>query len=184
MKIIAFKDGLGNQLFQYRLYSHLRNENPNEKIYGYYNKKWLKAHNGLEIFDRFDIERPTSNLFINFITIILRVIDKFIPIIARDSSCHYKSILYIGYWQDKSFWGNDFSPIPFKTINLSAENNKILNIIKKTQSVFVHIRRGDYLNPENDIYNVCTIDYYDKAIQVINAKVSSPQYFIFSDDID
>lgn len=184
MKIIAFKDGLGNQLFQYRLYSHLRNENPNEKIYGYYNKKWLKAHNGLEIFDRFDIEKPASNLFINFITIILRTIDKFIPVIARDSSCHDKSILYIGYWQDKSFWGNDFSPIPFKSINLNMENNKILNIIKKTQSVFVHIRRGDYLNPENSIYNVCTIDYYNRAIQVINTKVSSPQYFIFSDDIE
>lgn len=184
MKIVAFKDGLGNQLFQYRLYSHLKNRYPNEKIYGYYNKKWLKAHNGLEIFDRFDIEKPSSNLFIDFITIILRALDKFIPLVAKDSSFHDNSMLYVGYWQDKSFWDSDFSPIPFRTIDLSDDNVKILNMIKETQSVFVHIRRGDYLNPENSIYNVCTIDYYNKAIQVINAKVSSPRYFIFSDDIE
>lgn len=42
MKLVSFTAGLGNQLFQYCFYRYLLNKFPNEKIYGYYNKKWLK----------------------------------------------------------------------------------------------------------------------------------------------
>lgn len=184
MKIIAFKDGLGNQLFQYRLYSYFKSKYPKERIYGYYNKKWLKAHNGLEIFDKFDIEKPKSTRFSDFIVLLLRIIDKFIPIIARDNSFRENAILYIGYWQDKRFWNDNLSPLPMQSIQLNSVNENVLNIIRKTQSVFIHVRRGDYLKPENSIYNICNIEYYIKAINIMNKKISSPYYFIFSDDIE
>ena len=184
MKIIAFKDGLGNQLFQYRLYSYFKSKSPKERIYGYYNKKWLKAHNGLEIFDKFDIEKPKSTHFSNFIVLLLRIIDKFIHVIARDNSFRENAILYIGYWQDKHFWNDNMSPLPMQSIHLNSVNENVLNLIKKTQSVFIHVRRGDYLKPENSIYNICNIEYYIKAINIMNKKISSPYYFIFSDDIE
>ena len=77
MKIISFRDGLGNQLFQYQLFLYLRKLNPKEKIYGYYNKKWLKAHNGLEIFNHFDVEMPKATFLSNLFVLVLRLIDKF-----------------------------------------------------------------------------------------------------------
>lgn len=49
MKLVSFTAGLGNQLFQYCFYRYLLNKFPNEKIYGYYNKKWLKKHGGIII---------------------------------------------------------------------------------------------------------------------------------------
>ena len=49
MKLVSFTAGLGNQLFQYCFYRYLLNKFPNEKIYGYYNKKWLEKHGGIII---------------------------------------------------------------------------------------------------------------------------------------
>ena len=184
MKIIAFKDGLGNQLFQYRLYSFLKSQTPHESIYGYYNKKWLKAHNGLEIFDRFDVEKPKTNILINLLVIFLRLVDKVFPVISRDHSYKKKAILFIGYWQNKSIWGNDCHPIPFKPIILNPINEYLFKKIRNSQSIFIHIRRGDYLLSENSIYNVCDQVYYSKAIDLMNTKYKTPFYFIFSDDIE
>lgn len=41
MKIILFTPGLGNQIFQYLFYLYLRDNYPNQSIYGYYNRKIL-----------------------------------------------------------------------------------------------------------------------------------------------
>lgn len=58
--------------------------------------------------------------------------------------------------------------------------------MEKTNSVFIHVRRGDYLKDRNiDIFgNVCTKDYYEKAFAEIESKIEDPQYFIFSNDIE
>ena len=55
MKIILFTPGLGNQIFQYLFYLYLRDNYPNQSIYGYYNRKILNKHNGLEVDRVFDI---------------------------------------------------------------------------------------------------------------------------------
>ena len=49
MKIVLFTPGLGNQMFQYLFYLYLRDNYPNQNIYGYYNRKILNKHNGLEV---------------------------------------------------------------------------------------------------------------------------------------
>ena len=47
--------------------------------------------------------------------------------------------------------------------------------------MFLHIRRGDYLN--SDYANLCEGTYYDDAIKSIKAKLKKPHIFIFSNDI-
>jgi hypothetical protein len=62
---------------------------------------------------------------------------------------------------------------------------KILEIeekIKNTNSVSIHIRHGDYLKYKK--YNICSIRYYQNAIEYINSVYKNLSYFIFSDDID
>lgn len=61
-------------------------------------------------------------------------------------------------------------------------NEKILKEIKNSQSVCVHIRRGDYTVVTNHL--VCTIDYYRKAITLMKEKVKKAKFYIFSDDIE
>lgn len=91
-----------------------------------------------------------------------------------------------GYWQNtkyfykiKSILNNEFS---YKW-NLSDIQEKYLFRINSTNSVGVHIRRGDYLNLSN-YYEVLDNAYYAKAIDYINEIIIDPVFFIFSDDIN
>lgn len=62
----------------------------------------------------------------------------------------------------------------------SAENKKMLEQITDCNSVCVHIRRGDYLNPEWSYLNICNYDYYKKAMDRVKEKVENPVFYIFS----
>lgn len=57
--------------------------------------------------------------------------------------------------------------------------------MQECNSVSVHIRRGDYLNPENKAMfgNICTPAYYRKALEVMREKMPDVHFYIFSDDI-
>ncbi len=66
---------------------------------------------------------------------------------------------------------------------LSINNAKIKdNIINTKNSVFLHIRRGDYL-AHNSIHINLGATYYNNALKIIKQKLSEPYIFIFSNDI-
>jgi hypothetical protein len=94
--------------------------------------------------------------------------------------------LYLdGYWQSEKFFmpfesviRKDFeinNPIPHESISLSQE-------ISGLNSVCVNVRRGDFVT--NAVHDTVGLDYYKKANEVIKSKISNPQYFVFSDDIE
>lgn len=64
---------------------------------------------------------------------------------------------------------------------ISEDNQITLKNIKSTNSVGVHIRRGDYVSLG---MVVCDIDYYKYCMDQISDKIDNPVYFIFSDDIE
>ncbi len=57
--------------------------------------------------------------------------------------------------------------------------------MRKCQSVSVHIRRGDYLKPENaEMFgNICTEAYYEASIEKVKEIVPDARFYLFSDDI-
>lgn len=64
-------------------------------------------------------------------------------------------------------------------------NVNLLKEIDSVNSVSIHVRRGDYLNPEYiDRFKILDESYYDPAIQYIKDNVSDPHFYIFSDDIE
>ncbi|MEI8390338.1 MAG: alpha-1,2-fucosyltransferase [bacterium] len=68
----------------------------------------------------------------------------------------------------------------------AGANLEMLNRIKSSNSISLHIRRTDYLNKET-LYlwgNICTDEYYKNAIKYISQKVDNPTFFVFSDDIE
>ena len=69
---------------------------------------------------------------------------------------------------------------------LDNKNLEILNEIENSNSISIHIRRGDYMSPENyNMYGcIATPTYYKKAIKVIEEKVENPTFFVFSNDMD
>lgn len=68
---------------------------------------------------------------------------------------------------------------------LNKKNDYILSLIRNTNSVSVHVRRGDYCDScRKDLFlQSCTPQYYESAISVMKEKFQAPVFFVFSDDI-
>ena len=193
MKIITFQGGLGNQLFQYSYYLWLCKQYPSHKVYGFYPKQGFVDHNGLEIEKWFDVSLPKTSLisnsvayFIFYLNKLLRRNNKSRVFTNTDWIKKENATLHMGFWQNKKYLLEAGIPRFRSDLALSDDNNKILNQIEKCESVSVHIRRGDYLKASaSRIYgNICTIDYYRRAMRIIEEKQEKPTYFFFSDDIE
>jgi hypothetical protein len=97
--------------------------------------------------------------------------------------------LLVGFWQTEKY----FLPIQkiiredfyFKNA-LDGVNLELSEQIKNTQSVSLHIRRGDYISNEEtrQFHGSCSLEYYKNALQLMKSKFPEMQLFIFSDDID
>lgn len=68
------------------------------------------------------------------------------------------------------------------------DNFETLEKIKNTESISIHVRRGDYLNTNLDVYG---IEYYKRAVLFIidelqnrNIRKEGINFYIFSDDIN
>ncbi len=55
--------------------------------------------------------------------------------------------------------------------------------ISATNSVGIHVRRGDYLLPVGQaLYGATDLAYYERAVAYMAGKVSNPHFYVFSDD--
>ena len=64
---------------------------------------------------------------------------------------------------------------------LEGHNAELMELIRRTDSVSVHVRRGDYVKYKRDMLGV---EYYKNAFSRIKEQVASPEFFVFSDDPD
>lgn len=184
MKIVLFKGGLGNQLFQYVFYNYLIKNNF-KKIYGFYDKKSM-IHNGFELDYCFsNISLPKNSFISDFIVYIYKAKNKLIGLNKIDKKDNYnkEKIIFDGYWQSLSFFSPDIiNNLSFNS-NLTQENFGVLTILKSRNSISVHIRRGDYLNFQSVYGNICTKEYYSKAMELMKQKVPDSLFVFFSDDM-
>lgn len=102
----------------------------------------------------------------------------------------HKNVYLFGYWQSEKYFKdvipdlkNTFS---FPIQKLSNQNKELLAKIKETNSVSLHMRRGDYLNKDVDRIKggICTTAYYQQAIREMRGLNEMPTFFVFSDDIE
>lgn len=69
---------------------------------------------------------------------------------------------------------------------LSPDHRKrAASIAKNPESVFVHVRRGDYVADARTAaaHGVCSIDYYAKAFALLQQRLHQPHLHLFSDDL-
>lgn len=71
------------------------------------------------------------------------------------------------------------------TQSISEANIKLSEQMQITESVMLHVRRGDYVNnPQTlSIHGVCSLDYYHRAVVHIRSQVRQPHFFVFSNDL-
>lgn len=204
MKIVNIIGGLGNQMFVYAMYLALKEAHPDEEVYlcrrSY---KGYPLHNGYELGNVFGADAPEASLwqlakvafpYWNYKT--WRLMQHFLPkrkcMLSGTTQIKFdygnvtrnEDGFYDGYWQNE----NNFLPIRDKILEAFSfpkfndnKNIELAELITNKRAVSCHVRRGDYL--KDPLYGVCTSEYYVKAIDEINKRVSPELYCVFSDDI-
>jgi len=209
MIIVKLQGGLGNQMFQYAFASVLAQKNKKkllldtsffentEKKLGFTPRPFE-----LHVFNN-NYKSASQKNIVSFDTLSLinrfkkkyglRYPIKYIEDFSKYNPCllSIKQDVYLqGYFQSyKYFMGyEDFVRhlFSFNTEALSTSNKRILNIIKETNAVSIHVRRGDYVNDAltNAYHGTCGLDYYLEAINILELQYHNLTLFFFSDDME
>lgn len=213
-KIVKLNGGLGNQMFQWAFSRTLFQKFGSEILfdYSYFDEVKDVEHVTTRVFelgafgldcpcaqpeDLEKVRRPeyksklVNTLAKRFPSLfgITYVREKYTSIYDPKIFSYPRYIFYEGYFQNEKYFRQlrnqlleDFS----LTLPLDDRNQMVLDRILNTNSVSIHVRRGDYVTLDyvNKIHGTCSLEYYNKAIEYISKKVESPHFFIFSDDID
>ena len=89
-----------------------------------------------------------------------------------------------GYFQSWFYAASAREPIleaMKENVALSKPAQDLAARIKAAPSLVVHIRLGDYKNPENDFIGILSPKYYENALQQLDAKQTN--IYVFSDEI-
>jgi hypothetical protein len=207
--IVAVKlsGGLGNQLFQYAAGRAL-SDKLNAKLF--FDKSFfLKSPNRKYVLDQFNIIHSSvtkNEIIVSFLNRKQGFFDLFkneseiikgSPFKFMENEFSYnkdfeilKSPVFLeGYWQSEKYFKNISEHLKSELtlrLPLDVKLNNLMNKIKSSNSVAIHLRRGDYIaNKEiNAIHGICEDDYYLKAMEKLKQTESEIFPLIFSDEIE
>jgi Glycosyl transferase family 11 len=179
--IVLLQGGLGNQMFQYafgRSVSRARNEELLFEKRGDMRDGIARFNYSLDVFKTgvtFTTSGNTSSQYKERIF----AYDK--EVYTAPNGTHFT-----GYWQTEKYY---FEPEIIRA-ELSLRNvvsdqaQRIADEISaKPNSVFIHVRRTDYLSPDVGPWmGNLTIDYYKKSMAYVRERISDAAFFVFSDD--
>ena len=92
-----------------------------------------------------------------------------------------------GHWQSYKYF-HEIDDIIRKEIipvvPLSPESSDLIERIYCSESIAIHIRRGDYITNFNaaKMHGICSMDYYIDGLEIVAKTMKNPHCFIFSDD--
>ncbi|QNK58169.1 alpha-1,2-fucosyltransferase [Paenibacillus sp. PAMC21692] len=213
MKIVKFKGGLGNQLFQYAymralelkydckdviadlsIYEHTKGDRIRVPRIEKLNVKISKAQKS-DINKVCYFTHAGNTLGLQYKSkILLETIFNSKYYFEFDRS--YREITKIinhsyfdGYWQSWRYLIDIEEKLREEItpkFNLSNKTVEFIKKIKNENAVFLGVRRGDYIEiPKNrKHYGEFTEDYYIEAINYIRERVDNPVFYIFSNDIN
>lgn len=211
MVIIQVAGGLGNQLQQYALYRKLVRLGKEVRL----DLSWFQDKPGsrkkqnsavtersfeLSRFDRLIYEVCTQEekeVLIGSDDLTGKIRRKLFPVSVhwfQESKMYHPEIfnfenMYLsGYFACEKYYADIMYDLREKIQFPPSDNPLNGEMVRQMQacnSVSVHIRRGDYLKPENAAMfgNICTGKYYAEAIKIIKEKIPDVHFYIFSDDI-
>lgn len=208
--IVRISQGLGNQMFQYAFAKALEQEEGIRHLKldlcAYSNSK--VPHNGYELERIFQIQedycQPRGKWFkccervlkrlarrfhnpkLQYLCYFNCITDSDLIHRPRNAWGNFEHRYLFGYWQSEAYFAGAAKQIrriftfpPFQTpANLSLQKR-----IENTQSVSVHVRRGDYITYSDKFVRLDQTDYYIRAIGEIQKRVANPVFFVFSNDI-
>ena len=196
MLIMRYNGGLGNQMFQYAAVLTLADKLGVDFAFDmdFFNKRYCRPW-GLGIFN---VENKQVNglKYKTLWTLRKYIGKKFFDLnVYAEKDFNFeqrfeeiKDNTYIyGFFQSHRYINQDLARKHFSfKVEPDKENALILEDIKNSDSISLHIRRGDYVQKKRyaSIYNHLDMKYYNFAMEIIANKVQNPVVYVFSDDID
>ena len=205
MIIIEVAGGLGNQLQQYALSQKFLSLGVEAKLDLSWFDKQAKNANltprklELDFFDGLEYEvctKAEKQKLLGQDNICGRLKRKLFPDKVRffqetemfhPEILEFTSMYLSGYFACEKYYA-DILPLLREKIRFmpskDKRNQQAAHEIKNCESVAVHIRRSDYLKPENQklFGNICTEGYYKAAIDHISQRTVGAHFYFFSDD--
>lgn len=207
MIIVKFQGGLGNQMFQYAMGRVLSKKNNIELKFDDNELNKIGptgAYRSLEInvFD-ININKANNNEIKKFLPSFWQ--KKFFSILNKpiQTKKYYQekninfdenvfrltdNFCLDGYWQSWKYF-DAYADIIRKDFTLKIDylnkiDGKLLAQINGSNSVAIHVRRGDYVTNQNvnKFHGICNKEYYDQAVEFLKNNVKNPKFFVFSDD--
>ena len=208
MKIVDIIGGLGNQMLQYSFALSLKHYHPNEEVLvDISHFKGYGLHNGYEInrifgqqlktaraFDIMKVSRYMPNYKVS------RTMRRFLPLrksekienwhkyygkYLKDLQRCEGNAYYEGYWHNPRYYGGCENVIrkalTFPDIKDDA-NKEYAHLISCSESICIHIRRGDYVGATS-FTGICDKRYYKNALSYAIKRMEKPVIFVFSNDI-
>lgn len=209
MNIIRMTGGLGNQMFQYALYLRLKAQGKEVK---FDDQTEYAGENARPILlwafgidypraDREEINALTDG-FMKFSHRVRRKLFGRRSNEYHENGCNFDEQILIkepayltGYFQSEKYFDEVEEQVR-KTFRFS---NRIWNSISKELAqkiqeyqkriesqketpVSVHIRRGDYLENQEAYGGICTDEYYQKAVSMMEERFSGTVFYIFCNE--
>ncbi len=203
VKIVKILGGLGNQMFQYALYTALQRHHPDAAVMadlhtfrGYRRQFQLADIFGIQVqsasygdvarvaypYPDFQSWRIGSRLLPRRRTMCVESRDFAVD---PEAVSRLGSTYYDGYWQHEDYFRDCRSALldRFRFPAFDSEANlSLARRLKSEEAVAVHVRRTDYVgNPM--FHDLCASGYYAEAIRHIRQHTGARLFCIFSDDV-
>lgn len=206
MNVVRFMGGLGNQMFQYAIYYvYLKKHGRVLANLDFYSDRSDRAFLLNSVFPQIQIKVDGNHLFQRKRDLYLSMhkhswivkLNYSIPCFSmyfseKESGVYDKRVPFLrsaaveGYWQSELYikkYEREIRDL-FSFDNTDSELKKFAQKLEAGNYTSIHIRRGDYLEFEDIYGNICTKDYYEKAISYLKIIDSESKFVIVSDDIE
>lgn len=99
-----------------------------------------------------------------------------------------RPVYLVGYWQSEQYfsWNRARLLQDIQLVDPPVSSDPLLEQIRSTCSVALHVRRGDYVSnaAAAQFHGLCDMAYYQKAVDALKSRFPDLKVYVFSDEPD
>lgn len=196
--IVKIQGGLGNQLFQFAFGESLGRQLQQVVLYDLTSYNCRSRKIGLNQFN-INLSSASDKIIDQFFTFKNRVLNKYLynsnlntKLVHFENQKIYYNVpvnlngnsYYSGYWQSEKYFSQFQAHLRVQlTLKVSLKICSLLSIVKQSNTVAIHFRRGDYLEPHVlKLHGLLGLKYYLQAIKLMLSKIPDALFVVFSND--
>ena len=197
MRLIKVTGGLGNQMFIYAFYYHMKKRYPDTYL-DLSDMKHYRVHHGYELHEVFDL--PADEVCMNrwvkkvveflFFATVLERKQPYCAVEVFMRKRFWPLVYFKGFYQSERFFYAVKEEIralfSFDATKANEKSRRLaVELVSAPCAVSLHVRRGDYATEKHweNLGSICGLNYYRRAIEEMERRLSMPVFYVFSDDL-